>query len=117
MTIFYEIGAIERFQNARECSSSCRLVPGVAHCGPVSRRGRHAKQGSPPRKWAFGQAALEAVRYSPKIRRCVDYHLGPHRGQGGTLIADAMIAQKLAQAVAPVRRDGAISREERLLRA
>jgi transposase len=63
MTIVYEIGEIARFQNAREFSSYCRLVPGVAQSGPISRRGRHAKQGSPHLKWAFGQAALYAVRY------------------------------------------------------
>jgi transposase len=63
MTIVYEIGEIARFQNAREFSSYCRLVPGVAQSGPISRRGRPAKQGSPHLKWAFGQAALYAVRY------------------------------------------------------
>jgi transposase len=116
MTIVYEIGEIARFQNAREFSSYCRLVPGVAQSGPISRRGRHAKQGSPHLKWAFGQAALYAVRYYPKIRRAFDRHLARHRGKGGKLIAYGIIAHKLAQAVYHVLRDGTVYREELLFR-
>jgi transposase len=58
LTILYEMGQIARFQDAREFSSYCRVVPGVAPSGPVSRLGRHAKQGSPHLTWAFSQAAL-----------------------------------------------------------
>jgi transposase len=117
MTIVYEIGEIARFQNAREFSSYCRLVPGVAQSGPVSRRGRHAKQGSPHLKWAFGQAALYAVRYYPPIRRAFDRHLAHHRGKGGKLIAYEIIAHKLAQAVYHVLRDQTVYREELLFQA
>jgi transposase len=111
MTIVYEIGEINRFPNAREFASYCRLVPGVAQSGPVSRRGRHAKQGSPHLKWAFSQAAIYAVRYYPKIRRCFDRHLGRHRGKAGKLIAYEIIAHKLAQAVYHVLRDETVYRE------
>jgi transposase len=58
LTSLSEIGQIARFQDAREFSSYCRVVPGVAPSGPVSRLGRHAKQGSPHLTWAFSQAAL-----------------------------------------------------------
>jgi transposase len=116
LTIVYDIGEMARVQNAREFSSYCRLVPGVAQSGPISRRGRHAKQGSPHLQWAFGQAALYAIRSSPKIRRAFDRHRARHRGQGGTLIADEIIAHQLAQAVYPVLRDGTIYREELLFR-
>jgi transposase len=58
MTIVSESGEMARFQNARAFSFYGRLVPGVAPSGPISRRGRHAKQGSPSLKWAFGQATL-----------------------------------------------------------
>jgi transposase len=110
-TIPDEIGQMARFQEARECSSSCRVVPGGAQSGPVSRRGRHAKPGSPHLKWAFSQAAPSAVRYHPKIRRDVDRHLGRHRGNAGERIASNIMAQKLAQAVYHVRRDGTVYRE------
>jgi transposase len=106
MTIFSEIGQIERFEDAREFSSYGRLVPGVAQSDPVSRRGRHAKQGSPHLKWAFSQDALYAMRSYPKSRRGFDRHLGRHRGKGGKLIAYGIMAHKLAQAVYHVLRDG-----------
>jgi transposase len=111
MTIVDEIGAVARVQTARACASYCRLVPGVAQAGPVSRRGRHAKQGSPHLQWAFSQAALSAVRYDPKGQRCFDRHLARPRGKPGTLIAYEIIAHQLAQAVYHVLRDGAVYRE------
>jgi transposase len=114
MTIFYEIGPIDRFQDAREFSSYCRLVPGVAQSGPITRRGRHAKQGSPHLKWAFSQAAVYAVCYHPKIRRYFDRHLGRHRGNGGKLIAYNIMAHQVAQAAYHVLRGGTVDREERL---
>jgi transposase len=89
----------------------------VAQSGPVSRRGRHAKPGSPHLKWAFSQAALYAVRYYPKIRRCFDRHLGRHRGNGGKRMAYNIMAHKLAQAVYHVLRDGTVYRAELLLRS
>jgi transposase len=116
MTIVYAIGAMARFQKARDLASYGRLVPGVAQSGPVSRRGRHAKPGSPPLTWAFSQAALDAVRYYPKSQRGVDRHLARHRGKTGELIADESIAHTLAQAVYHVLRDGAVYREELLFR-
>jgi transposase len=114
LTIFYEIGQLERFAKAREFASSCRVVPGGAPSGPVSRRGRHSKQGNPHLKWACSQAALYAVRDDPKIRRCCDRHLSRHRGKAGKLIAYDIMARKLAQAVYHVLRDGTVSREELL---
>ena len=110
------IGAMARFQRARAFSSDCRLVPGGAPSGPVSRRGRHAKPGSPPLQWAFSPAALSAVRDDPKLRRDVDRHLGRHRGKGGQLIADEISAPTLAQAVDQVLRDGTVDRAARLFR-
>jgi transposase len=53
MTIFYEIGQIERFEDVHLFSSYCRPVPGVAQSGPGSRSGRHVKQGSPHLQWVF----------------------------------------------------------------
>jgi transposase len=113
----YEIGEITRFQNAREFSSYGRLVPGVAPSGPSNRRGRHAKQGSPHLTWAFGQAALSAVRSSPKIGRAFDRHLARPCGKGGQLIAYAISAHNLAQAVYHVLRDETVYRDARRFRA
>jgi transposase len=117
LPIVAEIGALARWRQAREFASSGRLVPGVAPSGPVRRRGRHAKPGSPPLTWAFSHAARSAVRYSPKSRRCFDRHLGRHRGKGGKLIASDLIAPQRAQAAYHVLRDGTVDREERLFQA
>ena len=76
LTILYEVGEITRFQSARQFSSYCRLVPGVAQSGAVSRRGRASKQGNAYLKSAFNQAA---VRSYPSIRRCYERHLQRHR--------------------------------------
>ena len=38
ITVFYEVGDIGRFKDARHFSSYCRLVPGVAQSGKSLRR-------------------------------------------------------------------------------
>lgn len=114
LTLFYEIGDISRFSDVRHFSSYCRLVPGIAQSGASSRRGRGSKQGSPYLKWAFSQAAIYAVRYYPKIRRCFDRHLSHHRGRARKLVAYNIIAHRLAQAVYHVWREGTPYREELL---
>lgn len=40
LTILYEIGEVSRSENDRQFSPYCRLVPGVAQSGAVTRRGR-----------------------------------------------------------------------------
>jgi transposase len=114
MTILYEIGEILRFKSAREFSSYCRLVPGIAQSGGSSKRGRGSKQGNHYLKWAFNQAAMHAVRSSPKIRRSYDRHLRRHRGRARKLIACNIIAHRLAQAVYYILRDGSEYKEELL---
>ena len=113
LTILYETGDISRFQSARHFSSYCRVVPGVAQSGAISRRGRGSKQGNHYLKWAFTQAATYAVRHAPKVRRSFDRHVRRHRGRG----AYNIIGHKLAQAVYHILRDGKEYREELLLGA
>jgi transposase len=112
LTILYETGEISRFQNSRHFSSYCRLVPGVAQSGGVTRRGRSSKQGNRYLKNAFSQAAVAAVRYYPTIRRCYPQQLARHRGSAGKLVAYNVIAHKPAQAVFHILRDGTDYREE-----
>jgi transposase len=114
LTILYEIGEITRFNSLRQFSSYCRLVPGVAQSGAVTRRGRSSKQGNHYLKSAFNQAAVAAVRCYPVIRRCYERHLQRHRGGARKLVAYNIIAHKLAQAVYHVLRDGADYKEELL---
>jgi transposase len=114
LTILYEVGEISRFQSVRHFSSYCRLVPGVAQSGAVSRRGRSSKQGNGYLKSAFNQAAVVAVRSYPRIRRCYERHLARHRGGARRLVAYNVIAHKLAQAVYQVLKRGEDYREEML---
>lgn len=114
LTILYEIGEISRFKDVRHFSSYCRLVPGVAQSGAVSRRGRASKQGNAFLKSAFNQAAVVAVRSYPAIKRCYQRHLQRHRGSARKLVAYNVIAHKLAQAVYQVLKQGVDYNQELL---
>ena len=114
LTILYEIGEITRFKDVRHFGSYCRLVPGVAQSGAVSRRGRASKQGNRYLKSAFNQAAVVAVRSYPAIRRCYQRHLQRHRGSARKLVAYNIIAHKLAQAVYVVLKQGVHYKQEKL---
>ena len=114
LTILYEVGEISRFKNVRHFSSYCRLVPGVAQSGQVSRRGRSSKQGNAYLKSAFNQAAVVAVRSYPRVRGCFQRHLARHRGCARKLVAYNVIAHKLAQAVYQVLKRETEYREELL---
>ena len=114
LTILYEIGEISRFKSVRHFSSYCRLVPGVAQSGAVSRRGRASKQGNRHLKSAFNQAAVAAVRSYPAIKRCYQRHLQRHRGSARKLVAYNVIAHKLAQAVYVVLKEGVDYKQELL---
>jgi transposase len=61
LTTLYEVGEVSRFENDRHFSSYCRLVPGVAQSGSVTRRGRSSKRGNHYLKSAFNQAAIAAT--------------------------------------------------------
>ena len=112
LTILYEVGDISRFQSVRHFSSYCRLVPGVAQSGQLSRRGRSSKQGNAYLKSAFNQAAVVAVRCYPQVKRCYERHLARHRGSARKLVAYNVIAHKLAQAVYYILRDRSDYQEE-----
>ena len=114
LTILYEIGEVSRFLSVRHFCSYCRLVPGIAQSGSVTRRGRGSKQGNHYLKSAFSQAAVAAVRCYPRIKSCYNRHLARHRGSARKLVAYNIIAHKLAQAVYYVLRDGVSYREEML---
>ena len=106
ITVYYELGDVTRFKNVRQCSSYCRLVPGVAQSGARERRGRGSKQGNAYLKSAFTQAAVQAVQWYPRIKRYFDRQFARHRGRGRKLIAYEIIAHKLACAVYHILRDG-----------
>lgn len=99
LIIYYETGDITRFESARHYASYCRVVPGIAQSGPVSRRGRGSKQGNAHLKGAFTEAAVFARRYAVKPRRYYERCLARHTGRGQKLIANNAVAHKLCMAV------------------
>ena len=68
LTIYYEIGDINRFSNVRRFVSYCRLIPGISQSSDKVKRGKGSKQGNHYLKFAFTQAANIAVRYYPKLK-------------------------------------------------
>jgi transposase len=108
LPILYEVGEVSRFETVRHFSSYCRLVPGVAQSGAVSRRGRSSKA------ITISRAHSTAVRSYPAIRRCYERHLKRHRGSARKLVAYNVIAHKLAQTVYFVLKQGADYQEELL---
>src|SRR5258707_13706414 len=92
LTILYQVGELTRFANVNDFSSYCRVVPGIAQSGNVSRRGRASKQGNHYLKAAFSQAAVAAVRCYPKVRRCYERQLKRHQGRGRQMICYNIIA-------------------------
>ncbi len=105
ITIYYEIGEVARFASSDDFSSYCRVIPGVAQSGNSVKRGRGSNQGNSNLKWAFSQAAQYAVRSNEKIRRLYERQRRRHRGKGEKLIANSIIAHKLALAVYHILRD------------
>lgn len=114
LTIFYELGELGRFTTAKDFSSYCRVVPGVAQSGAMNRRGRGTKQGNPYLKWAFSQAAVHAVRCYPGVRRYYERQLRRHRGRARQMVVYNIIAHKLAQAVYHILKERTEYREELL---
>ena len=96
LTIFYEVGQIERFGSAEQFCSYARVVPGLAQSSSTIRRGRGSKQGNPHLKWAFMQAAGLAVRYNPAVRKFRQTHLARRRSKAKRLISLSIVAHKLA---------------------
>lgn len=96
LTIFYEVGDIERFSGPKPFCSYSRVVPGVAQSSSVTRRGRGSKQGNPHLKWAFMQAACISVRYEPTVRKFRQTHLARRRSKARKLISMSIVAHKLA---------------------
>jgi len=96
LTIFYEVGDVERFSGPKPFCSYSRVVPGVAQSSSVTRRGRGSKQGNPHLKWAFMQAACISVRYEPTVRKFRQTHLARRRSKARKLISMSIVAHKLA---------------------
>jgi len=114
MTIYYETGDICRFKSDRCFSSYCRVVPGIAQSGNISRRGKNSKQGNPYLKWAFSQAAVHAVRCYKPVSEYFSRQLARRQGRAKKMVVYNIIAHKLAVAVYHMLRKGVEYRQDLL---
>jgi transposase len=114
MTVLCEIGDIGRFPNARCFSSYCRLVPAARDSGGKAGTGKGGKQGNRYLKWAFMEAAVQAVRSQPRIRSFRDRKWGHPRTPVRKLIATSIVAHKLGLAVYRMLQDGELFDMKRL---
>ena len=112
LTIYYETGDIGRFAGPKQFSSYCRVVPGIAQSGGVSKRGRGSKQGNPHLKWAFCQAAVLATRFYQPVRKFRQKHLQRRKTKANKLVSLGIVAHKMAVAAFYVLRDRVPFREE-----
>ncbi len=115
MTIYYEIGEIDRFATVKDFLSYCRLVKGtVASAGKIKGL-RGAKLGNAYLRWAFGEAAVIAKRDH--------YVIGPlaqrleARMGGNKFKANTVVAIKLARAVYFMLKNKTVFDPERLVAA
>jgi len=114
LIIYYEAGDVSRFGDSRHFASYCRLVPSIAESGGKSKRGRGSKQGNPNLKYAFTQAANISVRYYPALRAFRDRHMNKRKGNATKMIANCILAHKLATCAFHILRDGRTYKEDEL---
>ena len=112
LTIYYEVGDIDRFEGPKQFCSYARVVPGIAQSGHTFKRGRGSKQGNRYLKWAFSQAAGLAVRFHPRVRKFRQKHLARRRSKAKKLISLSIVAHKLATAAYYVLKDQVPFEEE-----
>lgn len=115
LTIYYEIGEISRFGNGRQFASYCRLVPGISQSSDKVKRGKGSKQGNHYLKWAFTQAANVAARYYPRIRKFRDKHANRRKGNAAIMVANCILAHKIATATFHMLKEGVSFDETKLL--
>lgn len=106
LTIYYEIGDISRFQSVRQFASYCRLVPGISQSSNKVKRGKGSKQGNHYLKFAFTQAAHMATRYYPRFRKFRDKHANRRKGNATTMVANCILAHKMATATFHMLKEG-----------
>jgi transposase len=114
MTIYYEIGDIGRFNDARQFASYCRLVPGIAQSSDKVKKGKGKKQGNHYLKYAFTQAANIAVRFYPKLRKFRDRHANRRKGNAAIMVANCILAHKIANATFHMLKEGVSFDEAKL---
>jgi transposase len=67
-TIFYELGDVTRFRNARAAASYAGLVPRVSQSADTSHHGHLTKRGSRELRWTLSQWAVRLLATDPRAK-------------------------------------------------
>jgi transposase len=88
MTVLAAIGDIRRFETAKNLASYSGLTPGVEQSGTKNRGKGITKEGRRELRWALVEAALQAVKSDPLMKRRFDeLQRRMHRNQAIVAIA------------------------------
>jgi len=112
LTIYYETGEIGRFSCGGDYSSYCRLVQSTSRSAEKQKKGKGGKQGNPYLKWAFCQAAMGAARHHRGLGAFRDRHAERRGGKKANLLANCILAHRLALAVFRMLSHGEVFRPE-----
>ena len=69
LTILYEIDRIDRYPSVQKFSSYCRVVKPQRQSNGKKTDNKNQKIGNPYLKWAFSEAAVNAVKYNVEIKK------------------------------------------------
>jgi transposase len=88
MTVLAAIGEIERFETPKKLASYSGLTPGLEQSGTKKRGKGITKEGRRELRWALVEAALQAVKSDPLMKRRFDeLQKRMHRNQAIVAIA------------------------------
>jgi transposase len=92
MTILAAIGDIRRFETPRHLASYSGLTPGLEQSGTKNRGKGITKEGRRELRWALVEAALQAVKSDPLLKRRFDeLQKRMHRNQAIVAIARRLL--------------------------
>lgn len=102
MTIVLETGDIGRFPNVGKYSSYCRCVKSLKETNQKKKGQNNRKNGNRYLAWAYGDAAMHAIRCSPAVKRFYERK----RAKRNEPVAMNAVGHKLARAFYHVMRTG-----------
>jgi transposase len=68
LTLRYELGELQRFDNAKQVCAYAGLVPRVANSGDTQHHGRLTKRGNPEVRWIVGEWAVRLLAGHPTVQ-------------------------------------------------
>ncbi len=112
LTIIYEIGDINRFEDVQKFASYARLVKCKAESAGKSYGTQGNKIGNANLKWAFSEAAVLHLRGSDKAKK----YLAKLQKRMSKAKALSVLAHKLGRCVYYMLKNGSVFDENRFLR-